>query len=59
MVSPGMVGKVIKRSDAISAQKFKEEGVPIQAVPWALVEFENGLKLMVRKGMGFERVREQ
>jgi hypothetical protein len=59
MVSPGMVGKVIKRSDATSAQKLKEEGVPIQAVPWSLVAFENGLKLMVLDGMGIEKVREQ
>ena len=59
IVSPGMVGKVIKRSDNPLAQKLKEEGVPIEAGPWALVEFENGKKLMVRKGMGFEKMREQ
>ena len=59
IVSPGMVGKVIKRSDNPLAQKLKEEGVPIEAGPWALVEFENGMKLMVRMGMGFEKMREQ
>ena len=59
IVSPGMVGKVIKRSNNPLAQKLKEEGVPIEAGPWALVEFENGMKLMVRKGMGFEKMREQ
>ena len=47
------------RSDNPLAQKLKEEGVPIEAGPWALVEFENGKKLMVRKGMGFEKMREQ
>ena len=59
IVSPGMVGKVIKRSVNPLAQNLKEEGIPIDAVPWFLVEFENGMQLTVRKGMGFERVREQ
>jgi hypothetical protein len=54
-----MVGKVIKTSDNPLAQQLKEEGVPIQAGPWALVEFENGMQLMVRDGMAFEKVREQ
>ena len=59
IVSPGMVGKVIKRSDNPLAQKLREEGVPIQAGPWALVEFENGFRLMVREGIRFEKMREQ
>ena len=59
IVSPGMVGKVVKRSDNPLAQQLREEGVPIQAGPWALVEFENGMKLMVRKGIQFEKMREQ
>jgi hypothetical protein len=59
IVSPGMVGKVIKRSDNPLAQQLKEEGVPINAGPWALVEFENGFKLMVREGIKFEKMREQ
>ena len=41
------------------AQQLREEGFPIQAGPWALVEFENGMKLMVREGIRFEKVREQ
>ena len=58
-VSPGMVGKVIKRSDNPLAQQLKKEGVPINAGPWALVEFENGMKLMVREGIQFDKIREQ
>ena len=59
LVSSGMIGKVIKASDNPLAQQLKHEGVPIDAGPWALVEFENGAKLMVRDGMDFQKVREQ
>jgi len=33
--------------------------VPIKAGPWALVEFENGMKLMVKDGIRFEKMRKQ
>ncbi|MDA2933137.1 hypothetical protein MYX82_02210 [Acidobacteria bacterium AH-259-D05] len=58
-VAPGMIGKVIKESDNPLAEQLREAGVRINAGPWALVEFENGAKLMVRDGMHFEKVREQ
>jgi len=58
-VSSGMIGKVITASDNPLAQQLKHAGLPIDAGPWALVEFENGAKLMVRDGMDFQKVREQ
>ena len=47
LISPGMRGKVITRSENLLAHAARKEGLPITARPWALVEFENGFRMVV------------
>jgi len=52
IVSPGMKGKVISLHDGFQMDLIQEGSVP----PKALVEFENGMRLMVDRRMKWERV---
>ena len=42
LISPGIKGKVITRSENLLAPAARKEGLPITAGPWALVEFGTG-----------------
>ena len=52
----GSVGKVLNVSENRLAQQARELGLPIDAGPWALVEFENGLRIPIDERHEFERV---
>ena len=41
LISPGMRGKVITRSENLLARAARAVGMPITAGPYASVEFEN------------------
>ncbi len=56
LISPGMRGRVITRSENLLARAARKAGLPITAGPWALVEFENGFRLVVDSWEKFERV---
>ncbi len=58
LITPGMRGKVITRSENLLAHAARKAGLPIVAGPWALVEFENGFRMVVDSRARFERVRE-
>ncbi len=47
LISPGMKGKVIMRSENLLARAVRKAGLPITAGPWVLVEFENGFRMVV------------
>ena len=55
-VSAEMVGKVVMISKNPLARKLKAEGIPIKARPWALVEVENGMRMVINSTMAFEKV---
>ncbi len=56
----GMVGKVLKASDNPLADRVRKElGISLADAAWALVEFENGAKVVVSERDRFEKVREQ
>ncbi len=57
LISPGMKGKVITRSENLLAHAARKAGLPIVAGPWVLVEFENGFRMVVDGRAKFERVR--
>ena len=59
LISPGMKGKVITRSENLVACSAMKAGSPITAGPWALVEFENGFRMVVDSRARFERVKEE
>ena len=59
LISPGMRGKVITRSENLLADAARKKALSITAGPWALVEFENGFRLVVDSRASFERVKEQ
>ena len=50
-----MKGKVIKRSENLLADAARKAGTPITAGPWALVEFENGFRLVVDSQASVEK----
>ena len=47
LITPGMRGKVITRSENLLADAARKAGLPITAGSWALMEFENGYRLVV------------
>jgi len=51
-VSPGMKGKVISLHDGFHLDVVQVEPIP----PKAIVQFENGMRLMVDKRMSWKRV---
>ncbi len=51
-VSPGMKGKVISLHDGFHLDVVQVEPIP----PKAIVQFENGMRLMVDERMKWERV---
>ncbi len=51
VVSPGMRGKVISLHDGFHLDVAEVEPIP----PKAIVQFENGMRLMVDKRMKWER----
>ncbi len=59
LIFPGMTGKVIMRSKNLLAQAARKAGLPITAGPWALVEFENGFRMVVDGRARVERVWEE
>ena len=58
LIVPGTKGEMITRSENLLARAARKEGLPIAAGPWALVEFENGYRMVVDSRVRFERVRE-
>ena len=56
LISPGMKGKVITRSENLLADAARKVGLPIAAGPWALMEFENGFRVVVDSRARVERV---
>ncbi len=52
LVAPGMKGKVISLHDGFHLDVVQGEAIP----PKAIVEFENGMRLMVDKRRMWERV---
>ena len=56
LISPGMRGKVITRSESLLAHAARKAGMPITAGSWALVELENGFRLVVDNRARFEKV---
>ena len=54
-----MKGKVITRSENLLAHAARKAGLPITAGPWALVEFENGFRLVVDSWARVERVKQE
>ena len=59
LVSAGMVGKVVMTRENQLARQLKDEGIPIRASSWVLVEFENGMRMVIHSNMAFEKVRMQ
>ena len=59
LISPGMRGKVITRSENLLAHAARKAGLPIDAGAWALVEFENGFRLVVDTRVRLEKVKER
>ena len=59
LISPGMKGKVITRSENLLAHAARKEGLPITAGLWALVEFENEFRMVVDSRARFQKVREE
>ena len=58
-VSAEMVGKVVMTRKNPLARQLNDEGIPIGASSWALVEFENGMRIVIYPNMAFEKVRMQ
>ena len=54
LVAPGMKGKVLSLHDGFHLDVAQVKPIP----PKAIVEFENGMRLMVDKRMQWERVDE-
>ena len=54
LVSPGMKGKVLSLHDGFHLDVAEVEPIP----PKAIVQFENGMSLMVDERMKWERVAE-
>ncbi len=52
LVSPGMKGKVLSLHDGFHLDVAEVAPIP----PKAIVQFENGMRLMVDEGMKWERV---
>ena len=52
VVTPGMKGEVISLHDGFHLDAVQGDSIP----PKAIVEFENGMRLMVDKRMMWERV---
>ena len=59
LFAPGMKGKVITRSENFLAHAARKAGLPITAGPWALVEFENGLRMVVDSRARVEKVKDE
>ena len=55
LISPGIKGKVITRSENLLAHSARKTGLPITAGPWALVEFEDGFRMVADCRAQFER----
>ena len=51
-VSPGMKGKVLSLHDGFHLDVVQGDAIP----PKAIVQFENGMRLMVDKRMKWERI---
>lgn len=58
-VSAEMVGKVVMTRTNSLARQLKDEGIPIRASSRVLVEFENGMRIVIHSNMAFEKVRIQ
>ncbi len=54
VVEPGMKGKVLSLHDGFHLDVVQGKAIP----PKAIVEFENGMRLMVDERMKWERVEE-
>ncbi len=54
VVTPGMKGKVLSLHDGFHLDVVQVDAIP----PKAIVQFENGMRLMVDKRMKWERVAE-
>ena len=52
-----MRGKVITRSENLLARAARKAGLPITAGPSALVEFENGFRMVVDSRARVEKIR--
>ena len=59
LISPGMKGKVITRSENLLAHTARKAGMSVDGGPWVLVEFENGFRMVVDSRARVERVKEQ
>ncbi len=59
LITPGMKGQVITRSKNLLAHAVRKAGMPITAGPWALVEFENGFRLVVDSRARVEKVKDE
>jgi len=58
-LKPGMLGRVIKASDNIlSSQMAVLTGADVSS-PWVLVEFENSVRVVVRKASELQRINVQ
>ncbi len=58
LLAPGVKGTVVTRSEHLLADAATKAG-PISAGPWALVEFENGFRVVLDSRARFERVKDQ
>ncbi len=56
-IFPGMKGKVIKLSDGLAP--YILDGRDTAVLPWALVEFENGFRVVVDSRSRFEKVKDE
>ncbi len=54
-----MKGMVVTRSENLLARAARKAGLHITAGPWALVEFQSGLRMVVDSRARVERVKEQ
>jgi len=59
LISPGMRGKVITRSENLLAHAARKAGLHMTAGPWVLVELENGFRLVVDSRAKVEKVRKE
>ena len=58
-VGPGMVGKVLSIHPGEEMRQAVEEMAGIPMARRALVEFENGMQILLSRGMKWEKVRER
>ena len=57
LISPGMLRKVITRSENLLARAARKAGMPITVGSWVLVALENGFRMLVDSPASVEKAK--